>query len=62
MKATIVEIKHPYQYISPSIKVQIGRGAVRKVDAYNKPHLYNLRVGDQIEVTTQTNNPYLVVL
>jgi hypothetical protein len=62
MKATVVEIKHPNQYFSPSITVQVKGGDLHRVDTYKKSHLYALRVGNQIEVVHQINNPYLIVV
>jgi hypothetical protein len=62
MKCTVVEIHHPHQYDRPYIRVRVRRsGTVRTLDAFRRQHLYDqLSVGDVVDATHQTNNPYLI--
>jgi hypothetical protein len=61
MKVTVVEINNSIHDVRESIFVRTSTGQLWSLQTHKHPELYNtLRVGDKIQVTKQTNNPYLI--
>lgn len=60
MQATIIKIDRQREYITVEIRGSAW-GNIYGLDLFHHPDLINtLRVGDQIQVDRQVNNPFLV--
>jgi len=64
MKAIVIKINHPDEYLNPRIYVQVQRVShLDMIDTYRQTELFDdLKVGDSIEVKRIVNNPYVYIV